>query len=104
MTFVRPAPVAKPMDLKVETPYPQQNDCEQQDKVFQLTAEVRSILSNRKSPAARVMTYQFFQRIYGSIEQEMLSEQDPNSTACHDPYVGKLLEKLIVRECERRSG
>jgi len=42
------------------------------------------------------MTYEFFKRLHNNIEQEMLSEEDPNSTACHDPYIEKLLEKLIV--------
>lgn len=90
--------MVKPLDLKVESSNAQIIGSEQDDKLYQLTAEVRSILSKRKSPESRMSAYEFFRKIYSSIEQEMLSEQDPNSTACHDPYVEKLLEKLIVRE------
>lgn len=83
------------MDFKVETPYEQEDEGEENEE-FQLTTEIKSILSKRRSPESRMMTYQFFNRMYDSIEQEMLSEQDPNSTACHDPYLEKLLEKLLV--------
>lgn len=84
------------MDLKVESHVPEKSECEKEDQVFLLTSEVRSVLSKRRSPEARILTYEFFKKIYSSIEQEMLREEDPNSTACHDPYVQKLLEKLIV--------
>lgn len=86
----------KPIDLKVESANTPKSNCEQEDKVYQLTAEVRTILSNRRSQESRTMTYEFFKRLHNNIEQEMLSEEDPNSTACHDPYIEKLLEKLIV--------
>lgn len=86
----------KPIDLKVESSQTPKSNCEQEDKVYQLTAEVRTILSNRKSKESRKLTYEFFKRLHNNIEQEMLSEEDPNSTACHDPYIEKLLEKLIV--------
>ncbi|VVC37441.1 Hypothetical protein CINCED_3A006598 [Cinara cedri] len=90
-----PAPVVQPLDLQVESPDSQNNKSEHDDKLYKITVEVKAILSKRKSVEARVLTQQFFQRVYNSIEQEMLSEQDPNSTACHDPYVKKLLENLI---------
>lgn len=93
----------KPLDLKVEVPDPEKSCCLQEDKVFQITAEVRSILSRRRPEDCRTMTYEFFQRVYSSIEQEMLREEDPNSTACHDPYVEALLEKLIVRYITNRK-
>jgi hypothetical protein len=64
--------------------------------MYQFTAEIKSILLKRKAPEIRILTYEFFKKVYSSIEQEMLSEEDPNSTACHDPYVEMLLEKLIV--------
>lgn len=92
----RPAPVVQPLDLKVETPDLRNNNNEHDDKMYEVTVEVKAILSKRKSVEARMSTQQFFKTVYNSIEQEMLSEQDPNSTACHDPYVEKLLEKLIV--------
>lgn len=66
------------------------------DKLYQMNAQVRSIMSKRKSPEARKSTYEFFKTLYNSIEQEMLREEDPNSTACRDPYVEKLLENLLV--------
>lgn len=66
--------------------------------MFQLTAQIKSILLKRKAPEVRILTYEFFKKVYSSIEQEMLKEDDPSSTACHDPYVEKLLEKLIVRQ------
>lgn len=69
--------------------------------MYQLTAEIKSILLKRKAPEIRILTYEFFKKVYSSIEQEMLSEEDPNSTACRDPYVEKLLEKLIVRQQRR---
>jgi len=64
--------------------------------MYQLTAEIKKILLKRKAPEIRILTYEFFKKVYSSIEQEMLSEENPNSTACHDPYVERLLEKLIV--------
>jgi len=79
-------------------PNVQNNKNGQENRMYQLTAEIKSILLKRKSPEIRILTYEFFKKIYSSIEQEMLSEEDPNSTACHDPYVEKLLEKLIVRQ------
>lgn len=66
--------------------------------MYQLTAEIKSILLKRKSPEIRILNYEFFKKLYSSIEQEMLSEEDPNSTACRDPYVENLLEKLIVSQ------
>jgi hypothetical protein len=87
--------VVKPLDLRVEMSN-DQAEPELEDKAYRITAEVRSILSQRKTPEARMLAYQFFKRVYSSIEQEMLGEQDPNSTACRDPYVEKLLDKLIV--------
>ncbi|KAF0773776.1 DUF4485 domain-containing protein [Aphis craccivora] len=97
-----PPPVVKPIDLKVEMSSAPKKICEQEDKVYQLTAEVRAILSNRRSQESRMLTYEFFKRLLNNIEQEMLSEEDPNSTACHDPHVEALLEKLIVESkgCE----
>ncbi|CAH1732098.1 unnamed protein product [Aphis gossypii] len=97
-----PTPVVKPIDLKVEMSSAPKKICEQEDKVYQLTAEVRAILSNRRSQESRMLTYEFFKRLLNNIEQEMLSEEDPNSTACHDPHVEALLEKLIVESkgCE----
>jgi len=53
-------------------------------------------MAKRQSPDARKSTLEFFQQIYNNIEQEMLREEDPYSTACHDPYIEKLLEKLLV--------
>ncbi|VVC42953.1 Domain of unknown function DUF4485, partial [Cinara cedri] len=90
-----PVPVIQPLDLQVETTNSRNNKNEHDDKLNQITVEVKAILSKRKSVEARVLTQQFFQRIYNNIEQEMLREEDPNSTACHDPYVEKLLEMLI---------
>jgi len=84
----------------VETPSAPANVCDQQDKVYQIKAEVLSILSNRKSPEDRELTREFFNTLYSSIEQEMLRETDPNSTACHDPYVERLLKKLLVSSIE----
>lgn len=89
--------MVKPLDLKVESSNAKMNSSEMEDQMYRLTVEVRTILSKRKSPEERVLTYEFYKKIYSSIEQEMLSEQDPNSTACRDPYVEKLLEKLIVK-------
>lgn len=79
-------------------PNVQNNKNGQENRMYQLTAEIKSILLKRKSPEIRTLTYEFFKKIYSSIEQEMLSEEDPNSTACRDPYVKELLEKLIVRQ------
>jgi len=76
----------------------QHNERGEENRMYQLTAEIKSILLKRKSPEIRILTYEFFKKVYSSIEQEMLSEEDPNSTACHDPYVEKLLEKLIVSQ------
>jgi len=76
----------------------QNNDNKKENRMYQLTAEIKSILLKRKAPEIRILTYEFFKKIYSSIEQEMLSEGDLNSTACRDPYVGKLLEKLIVSQ------
>lgn len=87
--------MVKPLDLRVESSS-DQGETELEDKAYRITAEVRSILSRRRTPGARSLAYQFFKRVYSSIEQEMLSEEDPNSTACRDPYVEKLLDKLIV--------
>lgn len=92
----RLAPVVKSLNLEVESQIVEKSECEKEDQVFLLTSEVRSILSTRRSPEARLLTYEFLKKIYSSIEQEMLREEDPNSTACHDPYVQKLLQKLIV--------
>ncbi|XP_022173257.1 uncharacterized protein LOC111035790 [Myzus persicae] len=91
-----PTPEVKPIDLKVESANTPKSNCEQEDKVYQLTGEVRTILSNRRSQESRKLTYEFFKKLHNNIEQEMLSEEDPNSTACHDPYIEKLLEKLIA--------
>lgn len=93
----RPAPEVKPLDLKVESSTANMSSSEVDDQVYRLTVEVRTILSMRKSPKKRDSTYEFYKKIYSSIEQEMLSEQDCHSTACRDPYVEKLLEKLIVK-------
>lgn len=76
----------------------QNSKCGKENKMYQLTAEIKSILLKRKSPEIRISTFEFFKKVYCSIEQEMLREEDPNSTACHDPYVEKLLEKLIVSQ------
>lgn len=84
------------LDLKVESPAAHKNISDQEDKAYQIKATVRSTLLLRKSPEERKLTVDFYNRIYASIEQEMLREVDPNSTACHDPYVEKLLEKLLV--------
>jgi len=54
------------------------------------------MLAKRQLPQARKSTLEFFQQIYDNIEQEMLREEDPYSTDCHNPYIEKLLEKLLV--------
>ncbi|XP_060836391.1 uncharacterized protein LOC132919056 [Rhopalosiphum padi] len=97
-----PAPVAKPLDLKVDLSNVQNSKSGQENVMYQFTAEIKSILLKRKAPEIRILTYEFFKKVYSSIEQEMLSEEDPNSTACHDPYVEMLLEKLIIESkgCE----
>jgi len=74
----------------------QNSKSEKESIMYQFTAEIKCILSKRKAPEIRILTYEFFKKVYSSIEQEMLREEDPNSTACHDPYVEMLVEKLIV--------
>ncbi|XP_060866952.1 uncharacterized protein LOC132942518 [Metopolophium dirhodum] len=97
-----PAPQVKPLDLKVDMSNVQNNECKKETRMYQLTAEIKSILLKRKAPEIRILTYEFFKKVYGSIEQEMLSEENPSNTACRDPYVEKLLEKLIIESkgCE----
>ncbi|XP_027849100.2 uncharacterized protein LOC114128723 [Aphis gossypii] len=99
-----PAPVVKPLDLKVELSDVQKQNSKsgKESIMYQFTAEIKCILSKRKAPEIRKLTYEFFKKVYSSIEQEMLREEDPNSTACHDPYVEMLVEKLIIESkgCE----
>jgi len=64
--------------------------------MFKLKAKVKSILAKRQLPEARKATLEFFQQLYSGIEQEMLREEEPYSTDCHDPYIEKLLDKLLV--------
>lgn len=95
--IVRPAPVVTSLDLKVESATPRQNGIwEEQDEMFELKVKFMSTFAKRQSPDARKSTLELFRQIYSSIEQEMLREEDPYSTACHDPYIEKLLEKLLV--------
>lgn len=97
----RPAPLVKSLDLKVDTSNNAEICNEQEERVFQLRAEIKLILSKRKSLEVRKSNYEFFKRICRIIEQEMLSEKDPYSTACRDPYIKLMLEKLVVRKNEK---
>ncbi|XP_050426955.1 uncharacterized protein LOC126837169 [Adelges cooleyi] len=100
------APEIRMSDMKVETAKETENNCfSQNNNVQKITAEVRSVLAKRKPPEARMFTYQFYKSMYDSIEQEMLSEQDPNSSACHDPYIEKMLEMLTsdIQACGKAS-
>lgn len=98
LNFFRVEPSIKPLHLKVEPPNVQTCSCELEDRVYLLTAETRSVLAKRKLPESRMSAYKFFTQIYSSIEQEMLNEQSPENTVCHDPYIEKLLEKLQVNK------
>ncbi|CAI6351004.1 unnamed protein product [Macrosiphum euphorbiae] len=97
-----PAPQVKSLDLKVDMSDVQNNESNKENRMYQLTAEIKKILLKRKAPEIRISTFEFFKKVYSSIEQEMLSEGDLNSTACRDPYVENLLEKLIIESkgCE----
>lgn len=94
----RPAPLVTPSDLKVETSrvWKTAVDGQKEDDNYRLVTEVKLILARRNPPEVRKWCYEWFKIVYDSIVQEMLSEQDPYSMACKDPYVQKLLEKLTV--------
>ncbi|XP_050527685.1 uncharacterized protein LOC126897831 isoform X2 [Daktulosphaira vitifoliae] len=100
------SPEIKSTDMKVETSKESEKDCFlQQDNIQKITAEVRSVLAKRKPPEARMFTYQFYKSVYDNIEQEMLNEQDPNSLACRDPYIEKMLEMLTrdIQACNNTN-
>lgn len=57
------------------------------------------VLSQRKPFCARKDSYEFYQVLYETVQQEMLDEQNMGQKCTH-PFINKLLEYLEVRRIQ----